>query len=122
MPLYDYHCHQCGQTFEVRQKFADALLTVHDGCGGELERMISAPALQFKGTGWYVTDYGKNGKVPAANGGQEKSESKSDSKSESKSESKSDSKSESKSESKSDSKSDAKSESKTKSKPAPSKP
>jgi putative FmdB family regulatory protein len=115
MPLYDYHCHQCGQTFEVRQKFADELLTVHEGCGGELERMISAPALQFKGTGWYVTDYGKNGKIPAANGGHEKSESKSDSKSEGKSESKS------QSESKSESKSDSKSESKTESKPAPSK-
>src|SRR3984893_1339909 len=101
MPLYDYHCHQCGETFEVRQKFADELLKVHEGCGGELERLISAPALQFKGTGWYVTDYGKNGKVPTANG---KSES------ESKSESKSDSKSESKSESKTESKSDSKTE------------
>ena len=116
MPLYDYHCHGCGQTFEVRQKFADKLLTVHENCGGELERMISLPALQFKGKGWYVTDYGKNGKVPSENGGQEKSESKSDSKSESKSDSKSESKSDSKSESKSESKSDSKSESKPESK------
>src|SRR4051794_27591001 len=76
MPLYDYRCHRCGETFEVRQKFADALLTVHESCGGELERLISAPALQFKGTGWYVTDYGKNGKLPAAS---PKSESKGDS-------------------------------------------
>jgi len=115
MPLYDYRCHQCGQTFEVRQKFADKLLTVHEGCGGELERLISAPALQFKGTGWYVTDYGRNGKVPSADG-------KSESKSESKSDSKADSKSESKSESKSDSKSQTKSESKSESKPSPSTP
>jgi len=111
MPLYDYRCHQCGQTFEVRQKFADKLLTVHEGCGGELERLISAPALQFKGTGWYVTDYGRNGKVPSADG-----------KSESKSESKSDSKADSKSESKSESKSQTKSESKSESKPSPSTP
>lgn len=112
MPLYDYRCHRCGQTFEVKQKFADKLLTEHEGCGGELERLISAPALQFKGTGWYVTDYGKNGKVPPANGQNGKSDDKPGSKSDSKSESKSDSKSESKTE--------AKSESKAESKPVPS--
>jgi putative FmdB family regulatory protein len=117
MPLYDYRCHQCGQTFEVRQKFADKLLTVHEGCGGELERLISAPALQFKGTGWYVTDYGKNGKVPPVDG---KSDSKSESKSDSKSESKPDSKSESKPASQSESKAETKSESKKESKPSPS--
>ncbi len=110
MPLYDYRCHLCGETFEVRQKFADAVLTVHENCGGELERLISVPALQFKGTGFYITDYGRNGKSPstASNG---KSDSKSDSKSESKGESKS--------ESKSDSGGGSKSETKTESKPAP---
>ena len=118
MPLYDYRCHKCGETFEVRQKFADAVLTVHEGCGGELERLISLPALQFKGTGWYVTDYGRNGKTPATNAGG-KTETKSDSQSESKSESKAESKSEAKAESKSESKSDSKSESKSESKPAP---
>jgi putative FmdB family regulatory protein len=117
MPLYDYQCHKCGQTFEVRQKFADQLLTVHEGCGGELERLISAPALQFKGTGWYVTDYGKNGKLPSADG---KSDSKSEAKSDSKSDSKSESKTESKAESKSESKSETKSASKSESKPSPS--
>jgi putative FmdB family regulatory protein len=66
MPLYDYRCHKCGETFEVRQKFSDELLTVHEGCGGEVERLVSAPALQFKGSGWYVTDYGRNGKTPSA--------------------------------------------------------
>jgi len=89
MPLYDYRCHKCGKTFEVRQKFADALLTTHEGCGGELERLISAPALQFKGTGWYVTDYARNGKSPSTTPGagseaKSKSETKSDSKTESK--------------------------------------
>ena len=114
MPLYDYRCHQCGETFEVRQKFADAVLTIHESCGGELERLISLPAIQFKGTGWYVTDYGRNGKKPVA-GANGKSETKSESQGESKSESKTESKSESKAESKSESKSETKSESK----PAP---
>jgi putative FmdB family regulatory protein len=90
MPLYDYRCHKCGEVFEVRQKFSDELLRQHEGCGGELERLISAPALQFKGSGWYVTDYAKNGKSPSTSGNS--SESKSENKSESKSESKSDSK------------------------------
>jgi len=90
MPLYDYRCHKCGEVFEVRQKFSDELLRQHEGCGGELERLISAPALQFKGSGWYVTDYAKNGKSPSNSGNS--SESKSENKSESKSESKSDSK------------------------------
>jgi len=70
MPLYDYKCHKCGKVFEVRQKFSDELLKVHDGCGGEVHRMLSAPALQFKGTGWYVTDYGRGGSVPAHSHGE----------------------------------------------------
>ena len=119
MPLYDYRCHKCGEVFEVRQKFADAVWTVHEGCGGELERLISAPALQFKGTGFYLTDYGRNGKKPEAAGSNGKSETKSESKSESKSDSKSDSKSESKPGSKTETKSDSKSETKSESKPAP---
>jgi putative FmdB family regulatory protein len=61
MPLYDYRCHKCGEVFEVRQKFSDELLKVHEGCGGEVERLISPPAFQFKGTGWYVTDYARGG-------------------------------------------------------------
>jgi putative FmdB family regulatory protein len=89
MPLYDYRCHKCGEVFEVRQRFSDELLRVHENCGGELERLISASALQFKGTGWYVTDYGRNGKSPASTGSTEaKTETKSDTKAESKSEAK----------------------------------
>ena len=118
MPLYDYRCHQCGETFEVKQSFADAILTVHEGCGGEVERLISLPAIQFKGTGWYVTDYGRNGKVPAP-GSNGKPETSSDKSGESKGESKSESKAETKSESKSDSKSENKSQAKPESKPAP---
>ncbi|MBZ5577577.1 MAG: zinc ribbon domain-containing protein [Acidobacteriia bacterium] len=98
MPLYEYHCRQCGENFEVRQKFADEPLTNHEGCGGPVERLVSVPALQFKGTGWYVTDYGRNGKVPPSSDNKAKTETKSDSKTEAtKTESK---KTESKSESK----------------------
>ena len=93
MPLYEYRCHQCGKTFEMRQKFAEAPLTVHEGCGGEVERIIFASALQFKGTGFYITDYGRGGKSRPANGSNAKSESKTESKGESKPETKPDSKS-----------------------------
>src|SRR5262245_12169163 len=61
MPLYEYRCNVCGDLFEVIQKFSDEPLSVHEGCGGALDRVLSAPALQFKGTGWYVTDYARNG-------------------------------------------------------------
>src|SRR5436305_11272641 len=106
MPLYDYRCHKCGETFEVRQKFADELLKIHESCGGELERLISAPALQFKGTGWYVTDYGRGGKLPSSGAsGESSTDGKTDTKSDSKAESKS------RSDSKSDSKAGSKSES-----------
>ena len=98
MPLYEYRCHKCDKTFEVRQKFAEAPLKVHEGCGGDLERIIFASALQFKGTGFYITDYGRGGKSPATNGSQAnaKSDSKPESGSDSKPESKGDSKPESK--------------------------
>ncbi len=71
MALYDYKCARCGKVYEVRQKFEDARLTVHEGgCGGPVERLISAPALQFKGTGFYITDYAKgSGNSPASKKG-----------------------------------------------------
>ena len=64
MPLYEYRCHGCGKTFEVRQKFSDPHIKKCPECGGAVEQMISAPAVQFKGSGWYVTDYA--GKSPAS--------------------------------------------------------
>jgi putative FmdB family regulatory protein len=65
MPLYEYKCGTCGDVFEVIQKFSDTPLTVHENCGGAVERLISTSALQFKGSGWYVNDYGKgNSKEP----------------------------------------------------------
>ncbi len=111
MPIYEYRCHQCGTTFERIQKFSDQPLAVHEDCGGELERLISRSAFQLKGTGWYVTEYGRNGKKPS-NGSNGKSEGKSDGKSEGKSEGRSENKSDGKSES---SKSES---SKSESKPA----
>jgi putative FmdB family regulatory protein len=65
MPLYEYKCAKCGKTFEVIQKFADAPLTVHEECGGTVERLFSAPAFHLKGTGWYATDYAKGSSRPA---------------------------------------------------------
>ncbi|MCS7044218.1 MAG: zinc ribbon domain-containing protein [Bryobacteraceae bacterium] len=65
MPLYEYKCDQCDEVFEVMQKFSDAPLETHDKCGGTVRRLISAPAIQFKGTGWYITDYARAG----SNGG-----------------------------------------------------
>lgn len=59
MPLYEYECKRCGKVFEVLQRHSSKPLTVHEGCGGALERLLSPPALQFKGTGWYVTDYAR---------------------------------------------------------------
>ena len=62
MPIYEYKCQKCGRKFEVRRRISAEPLKVHADCGGEVEQLISAPALHFKGTGWYVTDYAKNGK------------------------------------------------------------
>lgn len=59
MPLYEYQCEKCGEVFEKMQKFSDEPLTTHEKCGGNVHRLLSAPALQFKGSGWYVTDYAK---------------------------------------------------------------
>jgi putative FmdB family regulatory protein len=74
MPLYEYQCENCGDVFEIIQKFADTPLTVHEKCGGAVHRLLSAPALMFKGSGWYVNDYAK-GANNAANGGSKKGES-----------------------------------------------
>lgn len=109
MPMYEYKCAGCGAIFELIQRFSDAPLTTHEVCGGAVERLISAPALQFKGSGWYVTDYAKSGSSrPASDGGSsDKAESKTESKSETKSEPKTESKSETKSETKTPAKAEA---------------
>lgn len=57
MPIYEYECRKCKTHVEAFQKVSDKPLTKCRKCGGKLEKKISAPAIQFKGTGWYVTDY-----------------------------------------------------------------
>jgi len=59
MPLYEYQCKKCHHRFEKIQKFSDKPIKKCPDCGGPVEQMISAPAVQFKGSGWYVNDYGK---------------------------------------------------------------
>jgi len=66
MPIYEYACKKCGKTIEVIQKFSDPVLKKHQDCGGALTKLISASGFQFKGTGWYVTDYAKKSGGPAA--------------------------------------------------------
>ena len=62
MPLYEYKCCKCGHVFEKIQKFSDKPEAACPECGSEGERQLSAPAVHFKGTGWYVTDYARKGK------------------------------------------------------------
>lgn len=64
MPIYEYECNKCGHRFEVIQRVADAPLKKCEKCKGKAERLISSPAIQFKGTGWYVTDYAKKSGGP----------------------------------------------------------
>ena len=61
MPNYEYLCNKCGHRFEQIRKFSDKQLRKCPECGGVIEQVISAPAVQFKGSGWYVTDYPKKG-------------------------------------------------------------
>jgi len=76
MPLYEYKCEKCGNLFEVMQKFSDEPVKAHENCGGSVHRLLSAPALLFKGSGWYVNDYAKKGanKSDSNANGQSKSE------------------------------------------------
>ena len=59
MPLYEYQCRKCGKRFEKIQKFSDPPLETHEKCGGPVQRLLSSPAIQFKGSGWYITDYAR---------------------------------------------------------------
>jgi putative FmdB family regulatory protein len=95
MPIYEYRCQDCGKTFESIQKFSSEPYTVcgqsnvacEHGGKGKVERLLGSPALQFKGSGFYLTDYGKSGGSKGSSDSG-KSDSKSDSKSATKSESK----------------------------------
>jgi putative FmdB family regulatory protein len=87
MPLYEYQCEACGHRFEVIQKFSDPPVEVCPRCGGAVRKLLSSPAIQFKGSGWYITDYAKKD----SSSPQASSESKTESKTETKTETKTDS-------------------------------
>jgi len=74
MPLYEYECDACGGRFEVIQKFSDAAPATCGSCGkGPVRRLLSSPAIQFKGSGWYITDYARKGKSDSSGEAAEKS-------------------------------------------------
>jgi putative FmdB family regulatory protein len=75
MPLYEYQCDACDHRFEVIQKFSDAPIAVCPKCGGTVKKLLSSPAIQFKGSGWYITDYARAGKSDSGNVASGKNES-----------------------------------------------
>jgi putative FmdB family regulatory protein len=95
MPLYEYECKKCHHRFEKIQKFSDPHVKKCPKCGGPIEQVISAPAVQFKGSGWYVTDYAKKSSAPSSSNSSSNGDSSSSSKKESKSKSEDSGKSES---------------------------
>src|ERR687891_166307 len=98
MPLYEYQCDACAHRFEVIQKFSDAPIDVCPKCGGAVRKLLSSPAIQFKGSGWYITDYARAGKSEASTASSSSGKSEggaTETKSESKTESKTETKSES---------------------------
>jgi putative FmdB family regulatory protein len=88
MPLYEYQCEACGHRFEVIQKFSDPPVETCQRCGGAVKKLLSSPAIQFKGSGWYITDYAK--KDSSASSSSSSTETKSEAKTESKTETKTD--------------------------------
>lgn len=68
MPLYEYECLVCAHRFERIQRVSDEPVTCCPECGGQVHRLLGVPALQFKGSGWYVTDYGKGSGARGGNG------------------------------------------------------
>ena len=74
MPIYEYQCRSCGSRSEVLQRISDPPPADCEACGGELKKLISAPSFQFKGTGWYVTDYAGKGKDKGTDKGEDKKE------------------------------------------------
>jgi putative FmdB family regulatory protein len=66
MPLYEYECEACGHRFEVIRKFSDPPIDACRRCGGPVHKLLSSPAIQFKGSGWYITDYARKSGGDAA--------------------------------------------------------
>jgi len=117
MPIYEYQCTKCNDRTEVIQKFTDPPYAVCDKCGGDVRKLMSAPAIQFKGSGFYKTDYASAASKAETKAGSAETKSESSSSGDSKpSESKSETKSESKSETKSETKTETKAPAKTESK------
>jgi len=84
MPLYEYECEAAGHRFERIQKFSDPPIETCPTCGSKVRKLLSSPAIQFKGSGWYITDYAKKsggGESGKSSAGPGKSDNKSDSKS-----------------------------------------
>jgi len=90
MPLYEYKCDQCGERSEILQSIQDPPHTQCPKCGGTVKKLFSAPAIQFKGSGFYKTDYASSSSTPASSSSESKSETKTETKTEAKSETKSD--------------------------------
>ena len=80
MPLYEYRCLKCDAHFEKIQKFSDPPITRCETCGGKLEQLLSSPAIQFKGSGWYVTDYARKSSAEPSSKGDGAASGKSESK------------------------------------------
>lgn len=76
MPIYEYQCDKCVKVYEKIQKFSDPVLTVCEVCGGPVRKLMGKPALQFKGSGFYITDYARKGNntEPSASGSDSKNE------------------------------------------------
>ena len=107
MPLYEYECKKCHHRFERIQKFSDPYVKKCPDCGGPVEMVVSAPAVQFKGSGWYVTDYAKKSSAPSSSNGESKPDSGSKGESDSKSNSESKGEAETKSKKEEKSKQDS---------------
>jgi len=73
MPLYEYECEACHHRFEKIQKFSDPLVDTCPSCGGVVKKLFSSPAIKFKGTGWYITDYAKKNTADAGKSSNESS-------------------------------------------------
>ncbi len=91
MPLYEYECQDCHFRFEKLQRLSDPPPRKCPECGGKVSQLLSAPAVQFKGSGWYVTDYARKGAPPDSKSPDKKGETKPETKTETKAESKKDS-------------------------------
>jgi|SRR5215831_6542357 len=75
MPIYEYRCLDCGHQFELMQKFSDPPAETCTSCSGTVQKLISRSAFHLKGSGWYVTDYGRNGKATGKNDSESSTES-----------------------------------------------